>query len=109
MKGLIMWHDLEAITPRIDKMFRDNPRRSVSAAFRVIRSSSASRAFGDYPILFLVVRTASSAGAHINREQIRRALCCSDELGAFSARDKRAFLDQLLLTTEELITLPVAV
>lgn len=90
------YQDLDWITNKTVKLFRNNPNRSISAAFKYFRSQPRLSFIGDYPILAILIHTILSLGIKPTRYRVIYAYNKSDELRSFPLGVKSADLDHLL-------------
>lgn len=60
--------------------FTKNPRRSLSAYFRYLRSRDDMAVFGDYPLMHYLLQVCKDLGIIMSRGQIYRMISNSEEL-----------------------------
>lgn len=90
------YQNVEWIIPKTKKMFIKNPRRSISAAFRYFRNHPRLTLIGCYPILATTIHTVQKLNIATARKRVLYALNQSEELKAFSKKDKNELIEELL-------------
>jgi hypothetical protein len=92
----IQYQDLNEAIAIIEKQFKKNENRSISAAFRSLRRKSYFSFFGDYPLLATVVNTIHHLGINPPRMIILYAMNLSPELSELPKKEKTVILEQLM-------------
>lgn len=71
--------DLSKAEEMAKENFKKNPKRSLSALFRILRRDDRFSFFGDIPLAFSVIHAATSKNIHPSITQIYRLLKLSED------------------------------
>lgn len=77
-------------------LFKKNPRRSISAAYRYLRKNPKLTFIGDVIILFVLVHTVRDMGIPISRKRVLYALNILEEMKTALKNEKNHLLEQLI-------------
>lgn len=91
-----MFQDLKNSIQHIEKAFKLNPQRSISALYRKYRSMDSYSLIGDFPILATIINTGKRLGIVFTRKQVLYALNKSEELKSYTEHEKTDLVDCLL-------------
>ncbi|MEK7571660.1 MAG: hypothetical protein AAB553_05295 [Patescibacteria group bacterium] len=92
----IKYQDLVATKGKVIKMYSKNPRRSIAAAFRVLRLQQSISYVGDFPILSVIVKTIIELEIHPTRFQVTYALNQLEEKEFWSKKQMIELLNDLM-------------
>ncbi len=90
------FQDLNFAVSIIEKQFRRNRNRSISATFHSLRRNSKLSFFGDWLLLGVIIKTIHQLGIYPSRNSILYAMNMSPELSKLPKREKTLLLEQLL-------------
>ncbi len=89
--------DLSSLNTYLQGRLRRSPNARLSALFRNCRKHSRISYIGDYPLICHLIQSIYSATKrNASRWEVLRAFNTSQELSAFSKKDKTILLNQLL-------------
>lgn len=89
--------NLNNLKPKVRSYLTKNPNTSLSVTFRRYRKQESYSLFGDFPILSLIIRSFNTLGKILNRDSIRRAIRCSQELKGRKLLIRQLFESQLTI------------
>lgn len=89
------FQDIEWVTTRATKDFKQNKNRRISSLFRDLRKNPHFSLLGDYGILWAIAKAMDSVGVKRKRDQFITALQYSSEYKGSTRKEKRIWLDNL--------------
>jgi hypothetical protein len=94
-----MNQDSRKMIPQIERHFKNNLNRSISAEFRKYRKHPDYSLIGDFIILATIVNVIKRMGIKLIRNKVLYAMNQSEELKEMTVIDKKELLDGLLKTS----------